>query len=216
MAHAMSDKAVVQHSPGTVLFEEGDDGSDMYVIKSGRIRLDKRIHQTDVTIETLGAGAFFGEIALINDQARPVTATVVQEASLIQIEADQFEAMVRKNPDIALRMLKTMGQRLTEAQYRLSTMVLRTSEGRLIRQLHEEATRAGDDEALTSEAPLPDDLADALALEVGEVKDQLHTLLERDLIEVDDRGYFKILDVEGFERYLSYLELGDRFEYTET
>jgi CRP-like cAMP-binding protein len=212
----MSEKAVVQHSEGTVLFEEGEEGSEMYVVKSGRVRLDKRIHRTDVAIETLGAGAFCGELALINEQPRPVTATVVQNASLIQIEADQFEAMVRKNPDIALRMLKKMGQRLTEAQYRLSNMVLRTSEGRLIHQLREEAERAGDTEEPTSKAPLPDDLDDALAREVGGVKEQLNTLLERDLIDVDDRGYFEILDIDGFDRYLSYLELGDRFEYTET
>lgn len=215
MATQSSDKSVVQCPAGTVLFREGETGKNMFVIKSGRVRLRKSVHNTDVVVDELGAGAFCGELALINDQPRPVTATVTEDASLLKVDASQFEKMVRKNPDIALRMLKKMGQRLTEAQYKVSNLILRTPEGRLLRQLRREAIRAGDGDDPTTKAPIPDDIADALALEIGEVKELLNGLVGRELIAVDDNGYFQIVDPEAYDRYLTYLELHDRFEYTE-
>lgn len=213
MATDTKEKAVIECSAGTVLFREGEEGSNLYVIKSGRVRLQKAVHETRVGLGELGAGAFCGELALINDQPRPVTATVVEDASLLKVDAEQFETMVQKNSDIALRMLKKMGQRLTEAQYRVTNLILRTPAGRIVRQLRTEARRAGNDDGLETPTPIPDDLADALALEVGEVKLVLENLIDRDLIEVDDNGNFTIVDPEAFERFLSYLELRDQFEH---
>ncbi len=210
-----SDKAVVQCPAGKILFREGEAGSHMYVIKSGRIRLRKSVHDEEVLVDELAAGAFCGELALINDQPRPVTATVVEEASLLKVNAEQFEQMVRKNPDIAMRMLKKMGQRLTEAQYRVTNLVLRDPAGRLLRQLRREAIRAGDDDEMTTRVPIPGDLAEALALEIGEVKKHLNDLVRRELITVDEAGHFEIVDPEAADRFLRYLELRDRFEYAD-
>jgi CRP-like cAMP-binding protein len=196
-----------------VLFREGEEGTTLYVIKSGRVRLQKSVHETQVGLGELGPGAFCGELALINDQPRPVTATVVEDASLLKVDAEQFETMVEKNSDIALRMLKKMGQRLTEAQYRVTNLILRSPAGRIVRQLRTEAMRAGDDDRLTTATPIPDDLADVLALEVGEVKLVLQDLIDRDLIDVDDGGTFTIVDPDAFERFLNYLELRDQFEH---
>lgn len=216
MATDTNDKAVVQCPTGTVLFREGETGSNMYVIKSGQIRLKKTVHNTEVVVDELGAGAFCGELALINEQSRPVTAVVTKNASLLKVGARQFEKMVRKNPDIALRMLKKMGQRLTESQYRVSNLILRTPEGRLLRQLRKEARRSGGDDEVTTPTPIPDDLTDALALEIGELKALLNKFIREELISVDDQGVFEILNPEAYDRYLSYLEMKDRFEHTDS
>ena len=215
MATKTNEKAVVQCPSGTVLFREGEEGSNMYVVKSGRVQIRKKVHETEIVVDELGPGAFCGELALINDQARSVTAKVVEKASLLKVDASQFKTMVRKNPDIAMRMLRKMGQRLTEAQYRVSNLILRTPEGRLVRQLRREAIRAGKDDDVTTKTPIPDNLADVLALEIGEIKRVLNGLVREELIEIDDQGVFQIIDPEAFDRYLTYLELQDRFEHTD-
>ena len=61
--------------------------------------------------------------------------------------------------------------------------------------------------------PLPDNLADVLALEIGEVKELLTQFVHDELISIDREGYFQIIDSVAFERYLRYLELGDRFDF---
>lgn len=209
----MSDQGVRQCSAGTVLFREGDDGDRMYVIKSGKVRLTKRIHDTELVLEELTEGGFCGELAMLGTTRRPVTAVVSEDAQLIQVGTDQFEEMIKGNTDIALRMLKRLTQRLTEAQYRVSNLILRSNTARVLHQLRAEAQHRGED--LTAATPIPDDLADALAMEVGEVKKVLNQLVRDEYISIDERGRFQILDPAAYDRYLQFLELQDRFEYGE-
>jgi CRP-like cAMP-binding protein len=185
----------------------------MYVIKSGVIRISKRVFDAEVALEELGAGEFCGEIALLGGGDRLVTATVVQDAAVIPLESVQFESMVRTNADIAMRMLKKMTQRLTESHFRISNLVLRTTRGRVLHQLRHEVMVRSKTPGQLSAAPLPDNLADALALEIGEVKQLLNQLVKEDLIALDRNGYFQIQDLAAFDRYLRYLELQDRFSY---
>lgn len=205
------EKGVTQCPAGTVLFREGDDGNKMYVIKSGRVRLTKRVFDTDITIEELHGGDFCGEISLVSQQPRPVTATVVADASVIAIESSQFENMIRSNTDIAVRMMKKMTRRLTEAQFRIANFTLRTTRARLMHQLRYEAQRQSD--GLDKATPIPDDLADVLSLEIGEVKVLLGELVRDELLQVDKKGHFLILDSQAYDRHLKYLELKDHFEY---
>ncbi len=207
----VGEKGVTQCPAGTVLFREGDDGNKMYVIKSGRVRLSKSVFDAEVTIEELHGGDFCGEISLVNEQPRPVTATVTEDASVIQIDAAQFENMIRSNADIAVRMMKKMSRRLTEAQFRITNFTLRTTRGRLMHQLRSEAKRAS--AQLDAPAPIPDDLAEVLTIEIGELKTLLGELLRDQMIHIDKRGQFHIVDVPTFDRHLKYLELKDHFEY---
>lgn len=208
-----TDKGVKQCRAGTVLFREGEVGTKMYVIKSGKIRLSKKVQDSSIVLEELGAGGFCGEIAMVSDQPRPLTATVVGEAAVIQIDAGQFENMLRSNSDIAVRMMKRMTQRLTRAQYRLANFSLRTTKARLMHQLRHEVVNGSKDGSVQGMVPIPDDIAGTLGLELGELKKILTALVKDELVEIDSRGYFQIVDVEAYDRFLRYLELHDRFEY---
>lgn len=183
----------------------------MYVIKSGSVRLTKKVHDAEIVVEELGSGEFCGELAILGTAERPVTAVVIEDASVIQVQTDQFEDMIRGNTDIALRMLKKLTQRLTEAQYRVSNLILRSNTARVLHQLRAEAKRQND--SISDATPIPDDLADVLAMEVGEVKKVLSELVRDEFISIDKRGYFQIVDPAAYNRYLSYLELQDRFSF---
>lgn len=212
-AKTANDKGVKQCPAGTVLFREGEKGDKMYVLKSGRVRLTKRVQQASIILEDLNAGAFCGELSMVNDQPRPVTATVLEDAAVIRIDASQFENMLRSNSDIAVRMMKRMTQRLTRAQYRLVNFSLRKTKARLMHQLRQEAilrSEGGVPRALT---PIPDNIAGILGLEIGELKRLLTQLVRDDLITVHPDGNFQIVDPQSYDRFLNYLELHDRFEY---
>ena len=185
----------------------------MYVIKSGKVRLTKKIHDEEVVIEELRAGEFCGELAMLGTARRPVTAMVVEDASVIQVQTDQFENMIRGNTDIALRMLKKLTQRLTQAQYRVSNLILRSNAARVLHQLRAEALERHGEEGITSPTPIPEDLADALAIELGEIKKVLGQLVRDELISIKPSGEFVIQDPLAYDRYLRYLELNDRFSY---
>ena len=209
------EKGSMKCEAGTVIFREGEAGDRLYIVRSGLLRLSRQVHGTEVMIDEVGPGEFCGEISLVNQQPRTCTAIAIKEAELIPLDSMQFEGMLKKNPEIALRMLKKMSERLNRAHYRLSNMALRSNKGRLLHQLHQEARHFSEKKGSSQfePTPIPDNLAEFLAIEFGDLKQLLQEFVQDELIAIDKNGYFQILDPQAFDRYLHFLELQDRFEY---
>ena len=197
------------YEPGTVLFREGEVGKRIYVINEGRIKLTKHVHNGEALIEVLGPGEFCGELALVTEEPPPVTAIVLEPAKLLIVDAKQFESMVRANAEIALRMMRKLAGRLTEAHFRIVNFHLRRPLARVLHQLKWETKVAEED----LPPLIPDDLAEVLGMQVGEVEKHIETIVKEGLITLTDDGRFQITNSRGFESYLSYLELKDRYEY---
>lgn len=97
---------------GEVLFQEGDPGDSMFVIQGGTILLTRNVAGESVEVARLGAGEFLGEMAIVNHKPRTATATVVEDAQLLVLGTKTFEAMIRANTEIAVRMVMKLASRL--------------------------------------------------------------------------------------------------------
>ncbi len=105
----------LKHFPkGTVLFNEGDEGEDMYIIRSGQVAIKKRVPHGEIVLALLEKGDFFGEMALLERIPRTAGAEMVEDGDLIVIGSDVFGDMVKGNPEIAVRMLRKYSLRLRE------------------------------------------------------------------------------------------------------
>lgn len=197
---------------GTILFEEGDPGTDVYVVQSGRIRLTKRVFRSEVAVEELGKGEFCGELALVMKTTRPTTATVIEDAQLLVVPAEQFEVMIQQNSAITLQMLKRLATRITRAQFRLSNFALRRPMARLLHQLRAE-WKASSLQGTDGVPLVPDDLAAVLGIEPAEMDEILTKAVKDRLIDVHEDGVFTIRNREAYDKLLMYLELHDRFEF---
>ncbi len=100
---------------GTVLFGEGDIGTEMYLINSGEVRLSRKTEQGVVVLGVLGFGEFFGEMSVITNKPRTITAEVVSDCRLNVISKDVLETLVTGNPLVALSILKKLMFRLEDA-----------------------------------------------------------------------------------------------------
>jgi CRP/FNR family cyclic AMP-dependent transcriptional regulator len=96
---------------GEVIFKEGDRGEEFFVIRSGKVgvRLGNR------TLEELGEGEIFGEMALID--AGPRSATVIAETDVVVVPVGekQFLFMTSEAPYFALSLMRVLVQRLRAA-----------------------------------------------------------------------------------------------------
>ena len=72
------------YEDGQVIFEQGDAAADMYVIRSGGVRITRNSPNGNVTLADLEPGDFFGEMALFEPGARSATATAV---GITEVEA---------------------------------------------------------------------------------------------------------------------------------
>jgi uncharacterized membrane protein len=111
---------------GTTLFRMGDAGDAMYLIEDGRVRIHMSDEDgDDMTLVELGDGDFFGEMAILDGKPRSAHATVVSDADLGTISRDNFLDFVRGNPDVALKMLSAITERLRHTDQLLRTRVSR-------------------------------------------------------------------------------------------
>jgi CRP-like cAMP-binding protein len=79
-----------EHQPGSTIFREGEPGDCAYVIERGVVRLETLRRGRKITIADLGEGELFGEMALIDGEVSPSTASATEETVLVVISLDQL------------------------------------------------------------------------------------------------------------------------------
>jgi CRP/FNR family cyclic AMP-dependent transcriptional regulator len=119
---------VSDFKPGSPLFRSGDKGDAMYLIETGRVLISvKDTDGNEVTLAELAGGDFFGEMAILDGQARSADATVLEDARLAVLSRKNFNSFVRSNPDVALEMLSAITHRLRRTDELLRQRVSRNA-----------------------------------------------------------------------------------------
>ncbi len=106
-------------SRGTVLFHEGDPGHEMFIIQKGKVQVKKKVGPSEKVLAELSDGEFFGEMALLLGMDRSATVEVVEDSKILVVGPDTFESLLKSSPEIALKMLKKMAQRLRASDEKL-------------------------------------------------------------------------------------------------
>ncbi|HWX23861.1 MAG TPA: cyclic nucleotide-binding domain-containing protein [Vicinamibacteria bacterium] len=112
-------KFLTHFKKGHVLFHEGDEGDEMFIIQSGKVAIKKKVKDQDALLATLEKGDFFGEMAILERMPRSASAEVVEEGDLIVISGETFGDMIKANPEVAVRMLRKYSIRLRETNKQL-------------------------------------------------------------------------------------------------
>ena len=104
---------VVPITAGAVLFEYGDPGDWMMIIKSGRVELSVKTKTGEkVFLETSEPGDFFGEISLLDVGPRTASAIVVESGEAIIVDRGDLDELLKLRPTAALHLLTATGRRL--------------------------------------------------------------------------------------------------------
>jgi len=96
---------------GEVIFHQGERGACMYLVRDGSVALKSG----DRVVETVGAPGLFGEMALIEDKPRSLTAAAATDVVLVEIPARHFWMLVQETPHFAQLVMGVMAERLRRA-----------------------------------------------------------------------------------------------------
>src|SRR5260221_12655687 len=119
----------VRHKKGSLIYGEGDLGSEMYVIQSGAVRIFRELAGVKQELAVMEKGDFFGEIAVLEALPRSAAAEAIEDVELIEINSTTFDRMIRSNIEIAVRMLRKLSNRLQEANRKIELLSRATSRG---------------------------------------------------------------------------------------
>ncbi|MEZ0312842.1 MAG: Crp/Fnr family transcriptional regulator [Myxococcota bacterium] len=193
------------------LFKDGEAGKEMFVVQSGKVRIHKNVRDVEKVLAVLGPGEFFGEMSILNNKPRSASATVDEPAKLLVIDPKTFEAMVRGNAEIAVRLIKKLAGRLQEADDQIENLLLRDHNSRVVHFLSHIAAKQGTQtaEGLQLEITLKD-IASKIGLEIEPVNEVMNKLIRSRLVKLTETGVV-IHDVNKLREFLEFLEMKEKF-----
>ncbi len=98
---------------GSTLLRQGETGIGLFIITSGKVQISQQ--GPDGTVRDLGTferGAVLGEMSLLDDLPRTATAVALEPSRALAIPVWDFRAVLREQPDIAIKLLAIMSRRL--------------------------------------------------------------------------------------------------------
>jgi CRP-like cAMP-binding protein/RsiW-degrading membrane proteinase PrsW (M82 family) len=109
---------------GAKIFNEGDKGTDFYLIKKGKVIFYKKKSEDEIMVmDTMEAGEIFGEMAIVGDNPRAATAVCATDCIIAISDKDSLDALIRGNPDFAVSLIRKLAQRVHMSERILSANI---------------------------------------------------------------------------------------------
>jgi small-conductance mechanosensitive channel/CRP-like cAMP-binding protein len=103
--------AIHMFAPGELVIRAGDEGSSMFVVHSGRVRVQVTEKGKPRAVAVLNEGDFFGEMALFTGEPRTASVIALEETEVLEIGHDAMKHLFDTNPDLAESISYTMAER---------------------------------------------------------------------------------------------------------
>jgi CRP/FNR family cyclic AMP-dependent transcriptional regulator len=196
---------------GEVLFREGEKGADMFVVRSGSVRIFIKSGGKEKTLANLGPGEFVGEMSLLTGQPRSATAVVHEDAALLVVSGKVLEEMIVHNTEIALRLIRKLARRLESTDSLVQVLLHRDPNQRVIENLKRLAVlhgwSPGNKVVLQADCRA---VAEQVGLEFEEVQDVISRLVRAGAMTEED-GAWTIESPERLGDFLKFLQRKSKF-----
>lgn len=186
------------------VFVEGEEKRAVYFIQSGLIKTFKLDEDgNEQVISLLYKGDMFPHTGFFNRSPYPAHAQVVQDAEILSIAIQDFNRLLRAQPDIAIKVMKIMEQKIAQLQERIQEFISKDVFHRLIRLLIRIANEQGhwQGKSVYIEIPITHlDFANMIGTSRESINRILNKLKKDQIIEMDRRG-IHILNIEQLRAY---------------
>jgi len=125
------DTMIQKWQKGCLLFAEGEKGNNFYIIQEGAVKITKITDNNEVVLEVLKKGAILGEMAMIEDKPRGATAEIYEDSILMSVNKENFINLVNEQPDMAVRLISTIAERIWLRYRQLTNTLIENTAGRI-------------------------------------------------------------------------------------
>ncbi len=188
-------------SAGEVLYQEGERATEAFLLVSGRVRVVKRIRQTERSVSVARAGELLGETALVDASLRTHTAVAVADGAAIVFDRASFREVLLTHPALALRICEQMISRVRDTEDQLEVTMLRDTQCKIVQALLKLA-RGRDPVAVLELSPI--ELSARVGLDVDTVKRTVLRLREQQYLRIVGEK-IEILDLDALTRLFTLL-----------
>lgn len=133
-----------QLEKGQFVFYQDDTSLEMFLLKSGRVKLTKILENgNEITLDIRKAGDFIGENIFSEESAYPVNAVCMDKALTCGFTKEQLNQIIMQHPNIGLQIIKNMSERISQLTSKVGSMAEASIEDRLYSVLKHVANEHG-------------------------------------------------------------------------
>lgn len=137
-----------RYADDEAIFAKGDDGDGLYGILDGKVRIFAGDAEgREITLNILGAGDLFGEIALVDGKTRSADAAAIGSATLLHMPRRLFVPYLRQSPDLCFSLLEILCSRVRWTSSVIEDRAFLGLEARLAKWLLSLAETSGEKDA---------------------------------------------------------------------
>jgi len=115
----------------TMLFAEGEQGEELYIIQKGSVKISKIVDNNEVLLAVLKPGDIFGEMALLESKPRAASATAYEDCQVLAVNRANFERIIATQPQIITRLTTLLSERLWFMYKQLANTLISDPMGRM-------------------------------------------------------------------------------------
>jgi CRP-like cAMP-binding protein len=170
---------------GKIIFREGEEGDQMYIIHSGKVKISRNIAGKEHTLAIMGKGDFFGEMAIVNRIRRTATATAIDRVELLAFTREGFQSMIKKNAQIALSVIDKLCRRLQNTNLHIQHLARKNARGMVAMNLRFAFQGAGMGQAVLHYDRTVEEIARNLELSLNTVKSYFEDFRKSGMISLE-------------------------------
>ena len=192
-------------APHQVIFREGDNSDTCYIVRSGHARaMREHVDGRTLALAHFGPGDIFGELAMFDDESRSATVETLDAVDAIALAGSDMRRLLRRHPDIAVKLVISLGRRLRDANERLARQSFQTVQSRVAVVLDGLVKQAQAEGAATSDVLVTITQADIaqLAGSSRESASRFLAVLERAGVITQGRGRITVHQPDALGNYV--------------
>jgi len=198
---------------GEYLFMEGDSGSEMYIIKQGKVRILKKEGSKMVALVTLGPGSVLGEMSLLDNAPRSASAEAIETVKVTVIDQNHLNTTLGRVPNWLNSIIKIVVQRLRETTNRNYQDVLRSGVVAVLRVIIHQAGNGAIRDKGAYFFPVEKILADSYSIFGLSNQDGNKIIKYLEMLNIgkmqknkSGRSFMKIVEMEVVELFYDHLK----------
>jgi CRP-like cAMP-binding protein len=207
--------ALRAYQPNNMIFSEGEPGDELFIIKSGAVKITKIVDDNEVLLAVLKTGDIFGEMALLESKPRAASAIAYGPCTVQVVNRANFEQMIAREPQMIARLTTLLAERIWSIYKQLANTLITNPLGRLYDALLIQLEKSRVSPTYNGSFLFdigPGELVNMVGLSPAEGRPLVQKLLDNSLIKiVDSRLYVaRASEISRQSGYYKKIALRDR------
>ncbi|MDR3173153.1 MAG: Crp/Fnr family transcriptional regulator [Treponema sp.] len=208
-----SDEVIRDYQKDSMIFSEGENGDELYMIKKGSVKIVKIVDNNEVLLAVLKAGDIFGEMALLESKPRAASAVAYADCQVLAVNRTNFERMIVEEPQIIARLTTLLAERIWSIYKQLANTLITNPLGRLYDALLIQLEKARVSPKYAGSFSFdfgPLELANMVGLSPEESKPVLKKILENRNFKIVNNKLYAVTTSEIFRQSEYYKKITHR------